>query len=103
MNQICPKCHYARKPAESYYQTYWTRLRALDYPFLRARATAVATALRFTVSAPGVHTAIVGTTRPERWQDNAALLAKGAPSAAQYDAIRARWSEVAGRSWVGQV
>ena len=26
---------YARKPAESYYQTYWARLRKLDYPFLR--------------------------------------------------------------------
>src|SRR6185503_10826408 len=25
---------YARKPAESYYQPYWTRLRALDYDFL---------------------------------------------------------------------
>src|SRR5207249_7470433 len=47
---------YARKPAESYYQPYWSRLRRLDYPFLRDAAdTAVATALRFTLGVPGVH------------------------------------------------
>src|SRR6185436_7106221 len=40
---------YARKPAESYYQPYWTRLRALDYDFLGG-ADAAGTALRFTLS-----------------------------------------------------
>jgi aryl-alcohol dehydrogenase-like predicted oxidoreductase len=94
---------YARKPAESYYQTYWTRLRALDYPFLRHEPEAAATALCFTLSVPGVHTAIVGTTRPERWTENAAALEAGALSAAELDRIRARWREVADPSWVGQV
>jgi aryl-alcohol dehydrogenase-like predicted oxidoreductase len=95
---------YAKKPAESYYQTYWTRLRALDYPFLRtAPAAAVATALRFTLAAPGVHTAIVGTTRPERWPQNAALLEDGVLSTAEFKQIRARWREVARPSWAGQV
>jgi aryl-alcohol dehydrogenase-like predicted oxidoreductase len=93
---------YARKPAESYYQDYWSRLRALDYPFLRETA-AVATALRFTLSVPGVHTAIVGTTKPERWQQNAALLGAGALSAAAFERIRARWREVADVSWEGQI
>src|SRR5215467_10645131 len=55
---------YARKPAEPYYQAYWARLRALDYPFLREpRDDGASTALRFTLAAPGVHTAIVGTTK----------------------------------------
>ncbi len=95
---------YARKPAEAYYQTYWSRLRALDYPFLRdASDTAVATALRFTLGVPGVHTAIVGTTKPERWQQNAASLEAGALPAAELERIRARWREVAEASWVGQV
>ncbi|HEX9818795.1 MAG TPA: aldo/keto reductase [Methylomirabilota bacterium] len=94
---------YARKPAEPYYQTYWSRLRSLDYDFLTSKADAVAIALRFTLSAPGVHTAIVGTTKPERWQQNAALLAAGALPAAQLEAIRARWRRVAGASWEGQI
>ncbi len=95
---------YARKPGESYYQDYWSRLRALDYPFLRQDAdTAVGTALRFTLTVPGVHTAIVGTTKPERWQHNAALLEAGALPAREFEQIRARWREVADPSWVGQV
>lgn len=94
---------YARKPAEAYYQTYWSRLRALDYEFLRDRDDAVAIALRFTVTVPGVHTAIVGTTKPERWQENARILAKGPLPAKVFEKIRQRWEDVADASWVGQV
>ena len=65
--------------------------------------TAVATALRFTLSVPGVHTAIVGTTKPERWQQNAALLGRGALPKSDYEKIRARWREVADASWEGQI
>jgi aryl-alcohol dehydrogenase-like predicted oxidoreductase len=93
---------HRRRPAEPYYQEYWSRLRALDYPFLRT-AAAVSTALRFTLSAPGVHTAIVGTARPERWEENAALLAAGTLPADEFEAIRERWRAVAGPSWSGQV
>jgi hypothetical protein len=95
---------YERKPSEPYYQTYWSRLRKLDYPFLKsATDAAVSTALRFTLSVPGIHTAIVGTTKPERWQQNAELLREGALSRGEFERIRARWSEVAGSSWDGQV
>jgi aryl-alcohol dehydrogenase-like predicted oxidoreductase len=95
---------YARKPAESYHQTYWSRLRTLDYDFLKAAPdTAVGTALRFTLGVPGVHTAIVGTTKVERWQQNAALLGAGAPPRDAFERIRARWRAVANASWVGQV
>jgi len=93
---------YARRPSESYYWTYWSRLRRLDYAFLQLD-TAVGTALRFTLAVPGVHTAIVGTRQPERWQQNAALLAAGALPAGEFEAIRARWHEVANASWDGQV
>jgi aryl-alcohol dehydrogenase-like predicted oxidoreductase len=95
---------YARKPAESYHQTYWSRLRTLDYEFLKAAPdTAVGTALRFTLGVPGVHTAIVGTTKVERWQQNAALLGAGALPRDTFERIRARWRAVADASWVGQV
>jgi aryl-alcohol dehydrogenase-like predicted oxidoreductase len=49
-----------------------------------------------------VHTAIVGTTRPERWPENAALLARGPLPAADIDAIRARWRAVSRADWTGQ-
>jgi len=94
---------YARRP-DSYYEDYWGRLRKLDYPFLREPLeVAVATSLRFTLSLPGVHTAIVGTTKPDHWQQDAALLEAGPLSSAQLDGIRRRWADVADPSWVGQV
>ena len=96
---------YGRKPAEPYYQDYWSRLKTLDYSFLRddAASSAVSTALRFTLGAPGVHTAIVGTTKPERWKENAALLDAGPLSRDESERIRARWREVADASWEGQI
>lgn len=95
---------YARRPREPYDQTYWTRLQALAYEFLRGAPDAAAgTALRFTLSVPGVHTAIVGTTRPDRYQRNAALAAAGPLPPAEFERIRSRWREVADASWVGQI
>ena len=95
---------YARKPEEAYYQEYWERLRKLDYPFLKRKGdTAVKTALRFTLGVPGVHTAIVGTTKPDRWRQNAALLGDGRLPEAERERIRARWKAVASASWEGQI
>jgi aryl-alcohol dehydrogenase-like predicted oxidoreductase len=92
----------ASKP-DPYYQTYWERLRKLDYDFLHADLQqSAAIALRFTLSMDGVHTAIVGTTRPDRWRDNAALLEAGPLDAAQIAAIRSRWNAVAQPDWIGQ-
>lgn len=95
---------YTQKPDNSYYQPYWERLRKLDYDFLRGEAKdAVSIALRFTLSTPGVHTAIVGTKNPRRWRENAELLAAGLLPRETIDKIRSRWREVADRSWVGQI
>ena len=95
---------YPRKPGEPYYQTYWSRLRALDYPFLRGNLeSAAATALRFTLGVAGVHTAIAGTTKLDRWAQNAAVLEDGPLPAEETKQIRARWREVAKSSWVGQI
>jgi len=95
---------FAERPVGQYAELYWERLRALDYDFLEAKPdSAAATALRFTLTVPGVHTAIVGTTKPERWQQNAASLDAGALPRTEFERIRARWREVAKTSWTGQV
>jgi hypothetical protein len=49
-----------------------------------------------------VHTLIVGTTKPGRWGENAALLGAGALPATALDAIHARWRSVADATWTGQ-
>lgn len=95
---------HAGEPPQSYHHEYWRRLRLLDYPFLRTPlAEVVGTALRFTLSQPAVATAIVGTTRAGRWQQNAAQVALGPLPEADIAAIRARWLEVGGGDWQGQV
>ncbi|GCE18224.1 aldo/keto reductase [Dictyobacter kobayashii] len=82
---------------------YWERLQHLKYDFLQSGpATAFATALRFTLSVPGVHTAIVGTTHPERYAKNAALIAAGNLSDEEYQEIRAIWEQRADQHWLGQ-
>ncbi len=92
------------KPENPYHHAYWDRLQKLDYDFLKADLKeAVAVALRFTLSQPGVHTAIVGTTRPGRWRENAALLEAGPLPQDAVERIRARWKEVGGDQWKAEV
>jgi aryl-alcohol dehydrogenase-like predicted oxidoreductase len=94
---------FSRWQVGSYERPYWDRLRKLKYDFLRLTPPqAVGTALRFTLSVPGVHTAIVGTTRPSRWEQNAALLAAGPLPLSDFAAIRQRWDATALPDWVGQ-
>jgi aryl-alcohol dehydrogenase-like predicted oxidoreductase len=92
------------KPIESYHHEYWERLRKLNYDFLRNTdlERTISMALRFTLSVPGVHTAIVGTTKPDRWEENAKLLGAGPLSESEYQSIRNRWEEFAPRTWIGQ-
>jgi aryl-alcohol dehydrogenase-like predicted oxidoreductase len=91
-----------RRPGADWYsRPYYDRLQLLGYEFL-GREDSVATALRFTLSAPGVHCAIVGTTRPGRFEQNARSAALGRLSGRQYDAIRARWRAVAKPGWTGE-
>ncbi|PQP81762.1 aldo/keto reductase [Paenibacillus sp. PCH8] len=94
---------YETLSEEEYPYVYWKRLRELNYDFLDEDAqVAVETALRFTLSTEGVDTAIVGTAKPNRWQQNANLVAKGALPQELYDEIRARWKEIAGADWTGR-
>lgn len=87
-----------------YAYPYWVRLGELNYDFLSDVQEGVTHALKFTLSVPGVATAIVGTAKPGRWQENAALLRDGTTlSEEAFEAIRTRWKETAGSDWVGKV
>ena len=89
------------RPADPYHHAYWDRLTQLRYDFLNTES-AVSTALRFTLAAPGVDLAIVGTRTPDRWRQNSAMLAAGALDPATYARIRAAWKETAQPDWIGQ-
>ncbi len=92
-----------RAPSDWYTRPYWDRLQKLDYDFLCGDlGDAVATALSFTLATPGVHCAIVGTTRPENVDRNAALVAGKGIDQSSYESIRGQWRKVARKDWVGQ-
>lgn len=93
------------RPMDSYHHEYWERLSKLNYDFLNGYdlEKTISIALRFALSVPGVHTAIVGTSKPERWEANARLLAAGPLTEPEFTSIRHRWEEVAPRIWIGQV
>lgn len=100
---------YDALPENGYHQEYWRRLQELKYEFAsgeaRARTDAegpAGIAMRFTAMQPGVHVLIVGTTKPERWKQNADLLRAG-PLPKEFEAaIRAQWKAVAKPEWIGQ-
>ena len=93
---------HKEKPKDSYHHEYWERIQKLKFDFLnKSLEEATAMALRFTMTIEGIDTMIVGTTKPQRWQENAKYVAEGNLSNEEYEAIRDRWREVADESWVG--
>jgi hypothetical protein len=89
------------RPGLSQDQAYWDRLQCLRYNFLGTEHD-VADALRFTVKVPGVHTAIVGTTKPDHLLQNVADIEARQMTDLEFDAIRVRWNATAHQDWVGQ-
>jgi len=100
---------YDAKPDTGYHQEYWRRLQELKYEWATGEARAktdasgpAATAMRFTAMQPGVCVLIVGTTKPERWKQNAELMEAGPLSKELAESIRARWKATAKPDWTGQ-
>jgi aryl-alcohol dehydrogenase-like predicted oxidoreductase len=92
-----------RPPDDSYGRIYWERLQSLKYEFLRGDLQAsAATALRFTLTVPGIHTAIVGTAKAGRIRENAATLESGPLPDELYQSICDRWHQVSRPAWTGQ-
>lgn len=92
-------------PEDAYHHEYWNRIQELQYDFLEGNMSeSVARAVSFTLSVEGVHTAIVGTTKPSRWQENADNLEQIDFSEKDFQRIRERWQEISeGKDWKGQV
>ncbi len=91
------------KPEDAYHHEYWERIQKLKFDFLsKSLEESISTALRFTLSIEGVTTAIVGTSKPNRWQENAKYVAEGKLSSEEFEAIRNRWREIADETWKGQ-
>jgi hypothetical protein len=89
------------RPESADNQAYWDRLQAMQYDFVQGER-AFEMALRFTLSTPGVHTAIVGTTNPQHLLQNARYAAAGPLAQHEFEMIRARWNQVSGPNWTGQ-
>ena len=89
-----------QRPADPVQAVYWQRLATLGYDFLTGDLdAAVSRALRFTLHMADV--AIVGTSNPDRFQRNIALLEAGPLPQQQYENIRNRWKTVTwGRTWI---
>ncbi len=101
---------YDGAPSNWYHRAYYQRMRELDYGFTEGATAADrgpdgagGIALRFTAGLEGVHTLVTGTGRIGRWSSNNELLRAGPLDPAQVESIRARWAEVAGDDWIGQI
>ncbi len=100
---------YDDEPKNGYHVQYWKRLQELKYAFAAGETRSAQTpdgaagiAMRFTAMQPGVHVLIVGTTKPERWKQNAELLKAGPLSKEMAESIRAAWKNSAKDDWTGQ-
>jgi len=93
---------HRERPSSPDYQAYWQRLRELKYDFM-ASERAFEMALRFTISVPGVNTAIVGTTSPKHLLQNAKYAGMGPLSEDEFKAIRLRWQQRSNGEWEAQM
>jgi aryl-alcohol dehydrogenase-like predicted oxidoreductase len=95
---------YDEVEPSAYHYQYWERLKKLQYGFLLHHSEhAFEIALRFTISVPGVDTAIVGTANPDRSIENGLFVAAGPLRPELYQEIRARWEETTDQHWLGLV
>ena len=100
---------YDQQPANGYHHEYWRRYTELKYEFTSGEARSkegpdgpAGIAMRFTAMQPGVDVLIVGTSKPERWKQNAELLKAGPLPKELADSIRSRWKQTAKSDWIGQ-
>jgi aryl-alcohol dehydrogenase-like predicted oxidoreductase len=91
---------FADCPKGDYCETYWHRMHALAYD--RAGMHWDEFALRYSAFAPGVSSAIIGTSSLENLRRNAAIVARGALPDHVVDSVRERYQQI-GQSWPGEI
>ncbi|MBX9687325.1 MAG: aldo/keto reductase [Candidatus Obscuribacterales bacterium] len=81
---------------------YSERFAELEYFKLLQEMDLAEIALRFTLSIPGVHSAVVGTTSKENLLKNLRSIEKGELEPELYRKIRERWQLVAKKHWTAR-
>jgi aryl-alcohol dehydrogenase-like predicted oxidoreductase len=93
---------WSRQGAENAPEDYIKRLEKLDYPFKNEESDKITEiSLRFALSFPQVHTALVGTKNLDHMLKAFDFAAKGKLGDEEFQAIRKRWEEVHEPAWAG--
>ncbi|TFE25832.1 aldo/keto reductase [Cohnella luojiensis] len=93
---------WEREGTENAPDVYVKRMKKLDYPFAQADSDSmIEMSLRFAITYPQVHTAIVGTTNPKHLLENVMSASKGKLSDGDLHLIRSRWKEAREPAWAG--
>ena len=91
-------------PDNDYHKPYYERLQTLKYSFINGNPDLSAQiALRFTLSVDGICTAIVGTTKASRFNQNIETVKLGKLDQNTFNQIRDTWHKTAAKDWVGQI
>jgi aryl-alcohol dehydrogenase-like predicted oxidoreductase len=90
---------FCARPVGDYAEVYWERLQHMDLAPPGMAWSELA--LRFAVFQPGVHSAIVGTARPDHLERNIEFANRGPLPAGTVDEIRAAFDRH-DRNWTGQ-
>jgi aryl-alcohol dehydrogenase-like predicted oxidoreductase len=91
---------FADCPRSDYCEVYWHRMHELAYD--RSGLDWDDFALRFSAFAPGVSSAIIGTTTIENLRRNAAIVSRGPLPDVMMSAVQTRYREI-GLSWPGEI
>ncbi len=95
---------YKSMPDNDYHKPYYERLQTLKYSFINGNPDLSAQiALRFTLSVDGICTAIVGTTKASRFNQNIETVKLGKLDQNTFNQIRDTWHKTAAKDWVGQI
>jgi aryl-alcohol dehydrogenase-like predicted oxidoreductase len=89
------------KPENPDHHVYWDRLQELGYRWLDQPGS-LEMSIRFTLTVPGVNTAILGTSNLDHLRQNLAFAAAGPLENGEFESIRSRWKQVRRQDWAGQ-